>query len=151
MSIDMHLQVTASLLRRGGSLDRLSTGITLLGALLGLSQYFMTSLEYWGLVCSASLVLLGVLQKYWALRVAFDADLFQNLATDAHHISDRTEALDQALAALRLQSSGRGGRPWNERINGAPKLLRRQALLVAAQVLLTAFFILAGPWLTFTG
>ena len=151
MSIDMHLQVTASLLRRGGSLDRLSTGITLLGALLGLSQYFMTSLEYWGLVCSASLVLLGVLQKYWALRVAFDADLFQHLAAGARDLPERTRALDHALTALGLQPADRSGRPWNERISGALKLLRRQALLVAAQVLLTLVFIVAGPWLTFAG
>ena len=37
MSIDMQLQVTASLLRRGDLLDRLSNGLTLLGALFGLS------------------------------------------------------------------------------------------------------------------
>ncbi|MEX5669780.1 hypothetical protein ABFV57_33545, partial [Pseudomonas neuropathica] len=61
------------------------------------------------------------------------------------------QALDHALTALGLQPADRGGRPWHERISGALTLLRRQALLVAAQVLLTLVFIMAGPWLTFAG
>jgi len=52
---------------------------------------------------------------------------------------------------LSLQAVDRAGRPWNERIAGALKLLRRQALLVAAQLLLTLVFILAGPWLAVAG
>lgn len=151
MSTDMQLQATASLLRRGGSLDRLSTGLTLLGALLGLSQFVMASPGIWGLTCSVALLVLGLWQKYWALRVAFDADLFQHLAASAQDLPERTQALDHALTALGLQPADRGGRPCNERISGALKLLRRQALLVAAQVLLTLVFIVAGPWLTFAG
>ncbi|EJN31573.1 hypothetical protein PMI35_01426 [Pseudomonas sp. GM78] len=151
MSIDMQLQTTASLLRRGYSLDRLSCGLTLLGALLGLSQYITPGPGWWGLVCSSGLLVLGLWQKYWALRVAFDAELFQHLANPAEDLPQRTQALDQALAALGLQPADRGGRPWNDRIAGAVKLLRRQALLVAAQLLLTLVFILAGPWLTFAG
>lgn len=149
MSIDLQLQVTASLLRRGDSLDRLSTGFTLLGALLGLSQYVTESPGYWGLVCSGGLLVLGLGQKYWALRVAFDADLFQRLAECADNLPESTRALDQALTALNMQPADRGGRPWSERTSGALKLLRRQALLLAAQILLTTVFILAGPWLAF--
>jgi hypothetical protein len=147
----MQLQATASLLRRGDSLDRLSSGLTLLGALLGLSQYVMTGPGLWGLACSSGLLVLGLWQKYWALRVAFDADLFRHLADHAEDLPQRTQALDQALTALSLQPAHRGGRPWSERIAGALKLLRRQALLVAAQLLLTLVFILVGPWLTFAG
>ncbi|NWL22364.1 hypothetical protein [Pseudomonas umsongensis] len=151
MSIDMQLQATTSLLRRGDSLDRLSSGFTLLGALLGLSQYVISGPGLWGLVCSGGLLVLGLWQKYWALRVAFDADLFRHLANPVEDLPQRTQALDQALTALGLQPAERGGRPWNERIAGALKLLRRQALLVAAQLLLTLVFILAGPWLSFAG
>ncbi|MNN90028.1 hypothetical protein D3C81_2079220 [compost metagenome] len=85
------------------------------------------------------------------MRVAFDADLFQRLARSAADLGERTQALDQALTALNLQSAERAGRPWNQRIAGALKLLRRQASLVAAQVLLTLVFILAGPWLAVAG
>lgn len=151
MSIEMQLQVTASLLRQGGSLDRLSTGLTLLGALLGLGAYVMANPGFWGLTCASALLVSGLWQKYWALRVAFDADLFQHLATCAPDLAEQTESLDAALAALGLQPADRGGRPWNERIAGARGLLRRQALLVAVQALLALVFILASPWLTFAG
>jgi hypothetical protein len=151
MSIDMQLLVTASLLRRGHSLDRLSTGLTLLGALLGLGQYLWASQGPWGLTCGCTLLVLGLWQKYWALRVAFDADLFQHLATCAPDLAEQTASLDAALVALSLQPADRGGRPWSERIAGALKLLRRQALLVAAQALLALLFILASPWLVFAG
>jgi hypothetical protein len=147
----MQLQATASLLRRGGSLDRLSSGFTLLGALLGMSQYVMATPGYWTLACSSGLLVLGLWQKYWALRVAFDADLFQRLAESAADLGERTQALDQALTALDLQPAERAGRPWSQRIAGALKLLRRQALLVAAQVLLTLVFTIAGPWLAVAG
>ncbi|MCP1420003.1 hypothetical protein J3D47_004246 [Pseudomonas laurylsulfativorans] len=151
MSVDMQLQVTASLLRRGDSLDRLSTGLSLLGALLGLCQYVLSNPGTWGVTCSSGLLVLGLWQKYWAVRVAFDADLFQRLARSAADLGERTQALDQALTALNLQPAERAGRPWSQRIAGALKLLRRQALLVAAQVLLTLVFILAGPWLAVAG
>ena len=151
MSIDMQLQVTASLLRRGDSLDRLSTGLTLLGALLGLSQFILADPGGWDAACGSGLLVLGLWQKYWALRVAFDADLFQRLAASTADLGERTQDLDQALTALDLQPAERAGRPWSQRIAGALKLLRRQALLVAAQVLLTLVFILAGPWLPLAG
>jgi hypothetical protein len=147
----MQLHVTASLLRRGSSLDRLSSGLTLLGALLGLSQSLLDSQGFWIATCSCGLLLLGLGQKYWALRVAFDADLFQRLAERADNLAEQTLLLDKALATLNLQPAEQGGRPWSDRIAGALKLLRRQALLVAAQVLLTLFFILAAPWLNFSG
>jgi hypothetical protein len=97
------------------------------------------------------LLVLGLWQKYWALRVGFDADLFRHLADRAEDLPQRTQDLDQALTALGMQPAERGGRPWSERITGALKLLRRQALLVVAQVLLTLFFILASPWLNVAG
>lgn len=151
MSLEMQLQVTASLLRRGSSLDHLSTGLALLGALLGLSQYVMTNTGGWGLIGGSSLLMLGLWQKYWAIRVAFDADLFEHLAASTHDLGENTQSLDNALTALNLQPADRGGRAWNERITGARKLLRRQALLVAAQSLAALGLILASPWLTLTG
>ena len=45
MPADMELQVVASLLRRGRSLDQLSTGLTLLGVLFGLAQLLLASIS----------------------------------------------------------------------------------------------------------
>ena len=80
MPADMELQVVASLLRRGRSLDQLSTGLTLVGVAFGLAQLLMASIAPICLLLSLWMIILGLLQKYWALRVAFDADLFTLLA-----------------------------------------------------------------------
>ena len=80
MPADMELQVVASLLRRGRSLDQLSTGLTLLGVLFGLAQLLLASISTTCLLLALWMIVLGLLQKYWALRVAFDADLFALLA-----------------------------------------------------------------------
>lgn len=145
MPADMELQLTASLLRRGRSLDQLSTGLTLLGFLFGLAQLLMASISTICLLLALWMIILGLLQKYWALRVAFDAELFALLARDITRIPD----LDQALLALGLQSAKRLGRPWTERRRIALKLLRKQAWLLGAQALLTLGVILASPWLPF--
>lgn len=151
MPVDMELHVTASLLRQGRSLDQLSTGLTLLGVLFGLAQLLMTSIIPLCLILSTGLIILGLLQKYWALRVAFDADLFALVARNADPLPERTRSLDLALQNLGLQSATRAGRPWAERQRGALKLLRKQAILLAAQVLLTLAALLASPWLPFAG
>lgn len=151
MVTDMELHALASLLRRGRSLDQLSTGLALLGVLLGLGPWWFPGLSPWTVVLGALLLILGVLQKYWALRVAFDADLFQRVADSALPLSQSASTLDQALAALGLQPAAQGGRPWNERRDGALKLLRRQAMLLAAQALLTLGTILASPWQAIAG
>ncbi|WP_339473021.1 hypothetical protein [Pseudomonas sp. RL_5y_Pfl2_69] len=151
MPVDMELHVTASLLRQGRSLDQLSTGLTLLGVLFGLAQLLMTSIIPLCLILSTGLIILGLLQKYWALRVAFDADLFALVARNAEPLPERTRSLDLALQNLGLQSATRAGRPWAERQRGALKLLRKQAILLAAQVLLTLAALLASPWLPFAG
>ena len=74
MPADMELQVVASLLRRGRSLDQLSTGLTLLGVLFGLAQLLLASISTTCLLLALWMIVLGLLQKYWALRVAFDAE-----------------------------------------------------------------------------
>lgn len=151
MPVDMELQVVASLLRRGRSLDQLSTGMTVLGGLFGLLQLLLITPVALSLLLSAWLIVVGLLQKYWALRVAFDADLFDAVAQDADAVPHRTVELDQALQSLGLQPANRAGRPWAERQRGALKLLRNQAVLLVAQVLPTLAVILASPWLSFAG
>ncbi|QJI43255.1 hypothetical protein HKK52_20645 [Pseudomonas sp. ADAK2] len=151
MPVDMELQVVASLLRRGRSLDQLSTVLTVLGVLFGLLQLLLITPVTFGLLLSAWLIVTGLWQKYWAFRVAFDADLFTLMARDADALPDRTQALDHALQSLGLQPANRAGRPWAERQRGALSLLRKQAVLLAVQVLPTLAVILASPWLSFAG
>ncbi|PSS59245.1 hypothetical protein [Pseudomonas sp. BBP2017] len=151
MTTEMQLYCVASLLRRGRSLDQLSTGLTLLGVLLGLGPWWLATFNPWPLALGCALLILGAVQKYWALRVAFDADLFQRLADTPSTLDDKTQALDHALASLGLQAAEHGGRAWPERSRGALALLRRQALMLAAQLLLTLGCLLASPWWTTAG
>ena len=52
MPADMELQVVASLLRRGRSLDQLSTGLTLLGVLFGL----LFGIPFWAAEVAGELI-----------------------------------------------------------------------------------------------
>lgn len=151
MPVDMELHVVASVLRRGRALDQLSTGMTLLGVVFGLLQLLLITPVALGLLLSAWLIVVGLLQNYWVLRVTFDADLIDAVAQDVDAVPQRTVDLDQALQSLGLQPANRTGRPWAERQRGALRLLRNQALLLGAQVLPTLAVILASPWLSSVG
>ncbi|MFJ3483813.1 hypothetical protein ACIPL1_10590 [Pseudomonas sp. NPDC090202] len=151
MVTDMELHVLASLLRRGKSLDELSTGLALVGTLIAAGHGLLVAVSPWIAAFGVALLIMGLLQKYWAIRVAFDADLLQRLADSPQALADNTEALDHALATLALQPADKAGRPWNLRLRGALALLYRQAALLAAQIVLTLGFVLASPWLLNAG
>jgi hypothetical protein len=150
MSAEMQLHIVASLLRRGQTLDNLSTGMTLIGLFFGLAQLLITLPTPLFLIAAAAIVLLGLIEKYYALRVAFDADLFLKVASDDQRLAERTEALDQALVMLKFQSVDKSGRSWALRSQGALKLLRQQVLFLAVQLLVMLGAILIFPWLSFT-
>lgn len=133
MPADMRLQVVACLLRRGRSLDLLSTGLTLLGVVLGLAPLLMLPVAPTTQLLSLGIIIVGLLHKYWALRVAFDADLFALMADALHH----TPQLDLALHTLGLQPADKAGRSWTERCRGALALLHKQVWLFGVQLLLT--------------
>lgn len=147
MNTELSLTVIASLLRRGRSLDNLSSGLTLLSLALGLTQLWAATPSLVLLATVVLLLLSGLIEKYYALRVAFDADLFQALADDSRPLADKTQALDQALASLGLQPADKAGRSWALRSQGALKLLRQQVLFVALQVVLLLGVLLIFPWL----
>lgn len=148
MSTDMQLQVVACLLRQGRSLDHLSTGLTCLGVVvLGLAPLLTLPVAPIVLLLSLGIIIVGLLHKYWALRVAFDADLFALMADALHH----TPQLDLALQTLGLQPGNKTGRSWTERCHGALALLHKQAWLFGAQVLLTLAAISTSFWLRFCG
>lgn len=151
MATEMQLFTVASLLRRGKALDRLSSALTLLGLAIGLAPLLGAVAQPLSAVLCALLLLLGLVEKYWALRVALDAELFQRLADDAEHLTLHTADLDQALTGLGLQPANLAARSWDERSRGALRLLRLQALSLLAQLLLAVAIVLGLPWLSITG
>lgn len=122
--------VTAALLRQGRLLDGCSSALLLLGAAFGLAQLLGAEQDSWLAAICLGLVLAGLVQKYWALRVAFDAELFDRIDRLA------LDELDAALRSLGLLADGKGGRALGERCQGALRLLRNQALLLGLQTLL---------------
>ena len=151
MATEMQLFTVASLLRRGKALDRLSSALTLLGLAIGLAPLLGVTAQPLSALFCALLVLLGLVEKYWALRVALDAELFQRLADDAEYLALRTADLDQALTRLGLQPTNLATRSWDERSLGALRLLRLQALWLLAQLFLAVAIMLGLPWFSITG
>lgn len=131
------LLLVAALLRRGRALDRFSTALTLIAVLIGLSPLLGVAAPSPLLALSCALLLLaGLAEKYWALRVALDAELFERLAQSPERLDEGTLALDQALLRFGLQPGDQGARSWDSRCRGALGLLRRQALCLLLQVVI---------------
>ncbi|MEN5038360.1 hypothetical protein [Pseudomonas sp. TWI929] len=140
----MNLLVVASLLGRGKQLERLSDGLTLLALGYGLAPLLGAPLQpLASLLCSVLLVL-GVLHKYWAIRVAVDAELFARLA-DSSDLAADTQALDRALFELKLKPQAADSRAWSARSQAALGLLRRQAVCLGLQLTLALATLLMLP------
>lgn len=116
--------ITASLLRQGRGLDRLSRGLTLIGA----AVVFFGSQSWLG----AGMLMAGAAQSWFAFRVGFDAALFAALGR-----SDCTlVGMDGALIGLHLMPEVKSGRDIALRAAGAKRLLMWQAAALLAQVAL---------------
>ena len=134
---DLQLFLVARLLRRGHCIERLSRPLTLM-ALITACLAFKTLAPGIILGMSVAVIALGLLQQYWAVRVALDADLFEALGQTPSQLATRTEVLDRALLALGLASPGQAS-DWVQRSRGALRLLRWQVCCCLAQWLLALF------------
>ncbi|PBD22722.1 hypothetical protein CLM86_36335, partial [Pseudomonas aeruginosa] len=121
---EQSLALVAALLRRGRELDRLSAALTLLAIGLGLYQAVQGIGWRYFAAAMLAIALLGLWQKYWALRVALDAELFERFSRVGDRLEAQTQDLDRALADLGLAGADAAGRTWNQRSRGALRLLR---------------------------
>ena len=128
------LLLVAALLRRGRSLDHCSSALSLVAVLFGLAPWLGAPPSLILALLCAALLIAGLAEKYWALRVALDAKLFQRLAEAGEQLDSQTHALDQALQNLGLQNTQQADRSWSLRCQGALGLLRKQALCLLLQV-----------------
>jgi hypothetical protein len=120
---------TASWLRSAralGGLGLLAAAFVMAG-LLGASAISLHP------VPSILVLLLLPLERYFALRLGFDAGLFAEMAGGG---IDSLSGLDRALAALGLRKADAMQRSLEERTRGAMRLWRRHAAVVVLQVLL---------------
>ena len=129
------MATTAALLAQGRLLDGLSRPLTLfaLGSLL-VAPLLAMPLSWSLLMLLVAIGGVGLVQAYFAFRVAFDAALFQALS--AGDALNGLPGLDGALAALRLMPERKAGRLAEARARGAMRLLLFQASLIVLQVVL---------------
>lgn len=146
----MQLTLVLSLLRRGAALDKASSLLTLLGLSLALAPLFGLTMSPWLTLVGLLLLVLGIVEKYWAQRVALDADLFSALA-EATDLEQAFIELDAALQQLGLaQAENRMlSRSLLSRSQGALRLMRWQACCLGGQVSLVLAASCVAYWLAF--
>ena len=88
------LLLVAALLRRGRSLDHCSSALSLVAVVFGLAPWLGAAASLILALICAALLSAGLAEKYWALRVALDAELFQRLIGDEEMAV--VEAMDPA-------------------------------------------------------
>lgn len=136
------LKVVASALKNARIIDRFSSGFTFFGGVLFVGLMFNSCPEKQVMgAClglSIGLIVLGSIQKYWAFRTAFDAELFTFMASDPS--PENTDRFDQAMQHLSLRSVPVSRISWELRGQGALSLLRKQILCVVAQLILLLIF-----------
>ncbi len=147
MSTPMQLELVAALLRQGRPFDALSRGLLLLA--VGWLVLLVTGIASPATPVVAALLAslpLALLQRYFALRVDFDARLLRVVAerTAATDLEKATTALDDALVGQGMLASARAGRPWPERLLGARRLWRRQLAALLLQLLTFAAALFAA-------
>lgn len=77
------------------------------------------------------IVLLGLAETWFAIRVGFDRSLLLSIASGPENL----EPWDQALTGLKLMPASKAGRGLSERLQGCIRLLKWQAALLAVQLL----------------
>jgi hypothetical protein len=125
------LEAASALLQQGRIIDGLSRLLTVaaLVMLIGAAAFDVASLA---LVTALALaVLAGVAEAYYAVRVGFDAVLFDRLREPA---TMDLATLDAALMQLGLLPASRSGRPLEQRIAGAQRLFYQQGIALVIQV-----------------
>jgi hypothetical protein len=135
------LRLTADALGAAATVDTLSTGFTLLGA-AGIGFVLWHPSGWVVAVVLACEVLLGLAAKWTAVRVRFDATVFDSLVDAVQKSGFRTDHLDRALRGVGMLPANKEGRDWDTRCHGSLQLMRRLGWLTALQGLL--FIVAAG-------
>lgn len=126
---------TGSLLRGYGGVAAL--GLALTGIALGVLALTSRSLALVSCMGFGAVAVIGVLERYFWLRLKLDAGLFEALATGG---IESLQRLDGALQRLTLRDAPDATRSLDERVAGTRQLMQRHSIVVACQ---GAMFLLA--------
>ncbi len=126
--------VAAHLLSQGAMVHRLSVALTVASVLALPILALLHPRPLPALATATLAAVIGLAELWLALRVAFDARLFEQLAQGEAGGGMTTPTFDGAMGALGLMPADKAGRPITARVQGAMGLLRRQAAMALAQV-----------------
>lgn len=129
------LRLVADALSAASTVDTLSTSFTAVAAAAILVALWHP-VGALALLLLAAVVMLGLVAKWLALRVRFDAAVFTALIDAVQKSGFRTEHLDRALRGVGMLPQNKEGRDWDTRCRGALSLMRRFAWVAALQGLL---------------
>lgn len=130
------LFVLVSLLKQARKIDNTSFLITITACGVFISMLFIVNKII--LTVSLVIILLGIVEKYYAFRVSFDKDLFSHLMTCQNEdLTDVLKQLDTALLSLKLiKNNGNQTRNLESRQQGILMLLKKQLICSFVQVVL---------------
>ncbi|MBT2321799.1 hypothetical protein J7E62_05415 [Variovorax paradoxus] len=121
---------TAGLLHASGLLAAWSLALSVIaGVVLALTGRSLGSAAW---IAYGTVLLIGLPERYLALRLRLDAALFDGLANNA---IATLPAMDSALERLGLRRGGDGSRPLADRVLGTRQLLQRHGIAVIAQTI----------------
>ncbi|MCX8602184.1 MULTISPECIES: hypothetical protein [unclassified Gilliamella] len=120
-------------------LDILSLSLSLMALFFWLLASWSIGNLYVIILCLITFFI-GLISKYYALRIAFDRKLFEYLASQSDRLPEAITELDDALGQLNLiKANQQNVRSIHERENGTMKLFKKQIAYIILQLgLLTA-------------
>lgn len=142
MNTPLELRTMAAVLRQAAPLDRLS--LLLLAVSVLLAAWYAGTGAVLAVCCCGVAALAGLLQRYWAARVGLDVALLEAVLADPD-LQRAGADLDTALQRLGLLRTLPPPRDWLARWQGMRRLLRRQLLCFALQVLSLLLALCTAP------
>ena len=112
--------------------------LTTLAAFVALIHISLTLLT----ICCLIIFILGLMSKYYAIRIDFDKKLFEYLSEHVDHLSEELLAMDKALANLQLIKPHQSSRTIAERQKGILSLFKKQIVLFLLQNCLIVFMVI---------
>ncbi|HEY9223640.1 MAG TPA: hypothetical protein VIP27_05745 [Variovorax sp.] len=126
---------TARLLEAASVIAAWGLGLSLIA--IGVLALTARSLSMLSCMSFGAVAIIGIFERYMALRLRLDVGLFDGLASGA---IPSLGALDVALQKLGLRHSPDAPRALADRVQGARQLMQRHGIAVACQ---SAMFLLA--------
>lgn len=125
-----------ALLVQHKTIHAVSVVMTLIAVLLLLVFVLFNTQAYLWFAMLAAVLVLGIAQIYYAIRIGFDVLLLQQLVAATQPISMGLALLDNALRQLGLLAPAKAGREIEQRIAGSLRLFKIQTLLCLMQFII---------------